>query len=52
MAADEKGSLGGFVTTDDGIKTSDPDWWETYNHLILPSLDKMNGTDHDTHPKC
>ena len=43
MATDEEGSLRVFVTTDDGIKTSNPDWWDTYNHLILP------GT--DTHPK-
>jgi len=26
MAADEEGSLRVFVTTDDGIKTSNPDW--------------------------
>lgn len=44
MAADEEGSLRVFVTTDDGIKTSNPDWWETHDHLILPWT--------DTHPKC
>ena len=26
MAADEEGSLRVFVTTDDGIKASNPDW--------------------------